>query len=88
MLRPLDEPILRRVPPGDNWTPSGGDLAHLFSSLTEALSWVFKEFDHKEFYVSASQGEVYVMAEFEENKEEDKKEEKIEKEIEDLYGDK
>lgn len=69
--------ILTRIPPGDNWN-SVSIPFKTFSSLTEALSFAYKETKIKEFHVSAQEGKVWIIEEVEDIKN---------IEIDSLYGD-
>ena len=35
------KPVLKRLPPGDRWTPLDSDQP-ILSSLTEGIEWVFQ----------------------------------------------
>ena len=52
--------VLKRVPPGDQWTDAVGE-SPIFESLTDGLEYSFQKSDGKntEFHLSAFKGEIY-----------------------------
>ena len=58
--------VLKRVPPGDQWTDANGP-SEIFESLTDGLEYVFQKSDGKttEFHLSAFKGEIYSVHEVE-----------------------
>jgi len=67
--------ILQRIPPGDNWKHINGE--EMFTSLTSALSFAYRQTKIKEFHVSAAEGKVWIISD----------EEMRVPEIDSLYGD-
>jgi len=58
----MKELILKRVPPGDQWTDAV-DKSEVFISLTEGLEYAFQKSkgQNKEFHLSAFDGEIYYI---------------------------
>ena len=57
--------VLKRVPPGDQWTDANSD-SEVFPSLTDGLEYTFHKSGGKttEFHLSSFKGEIYsVMTE-------------------------
>ena len=52
--------VLKRVPPGDQWTDANG-VSDVFESLTDGLEYSFQKSGGKdtEFHLSAFKGEIY-----------------------------
>ena len=52
--------VLKRVPPGDQWTDANGP-SETFPSLTDGLEYAFQKSGGKstEFHLSAFKGEMY-----------------------------
>ena len=50
--------VLRRVPPGDRWSPTD-DPNTVLDSLTEGLEHVFQATQHREYHLSPLDGFVY-----------------------------
>ena len=52
--------VLKRVPPGDQWTDAVDD-SDVFESLTDGLEYVFQKSGGKltEFHLSAFKGEIF-----------------------------
>ena len=52
--------VLKRVPPGDQWTDANGP-SDVFESLTDGLEYSFQKSNGKdtEFHLSAFKGEIY-----------------------------
>ena len=57
-------PVLKRLPPGDRWTPINKDQP-ILSSLTEGIEWVFQNEQGKptDYVLKASEGKVYIYRE-------------------------
>ena len=56
--------VLKRVPPGDQWTDANGP-SETFPSLTDGLEYAFQKSGGKstEFHLSAFKGEIYSVHE-------------------------
>ena len=56
--------VLKRLPPGDRWTPINKDQP-ILSSLTEGIEWVFQNEQGKptDYVLKASEGKVYIYKE-------------------------
>ena len=52
--------VLKRVPPGDQWTDTNGD-SDIFPTLTDGLEYSFQKSGGKntEFHLSSFKGEIY-----------------------------
>ena len=59
--------VLKRVPPGDQWTDANG-VCDVFESLTDGLEYSFQKSGGKdtEFHLSAFKGEIYSVHTIEE----------------------
>ena len=59
--------VLKRVPPGDQWTDANGP-SDVFESLTDGLEYSFQKSNGKdtEFHLSAFKGEIYSVHTIEE----------------------
>ena len=59
--------VLKRVPPGDQWTDAHG-VSDVFESLTDGLEYSFQKSGGKdtEFHLSAFKGEIYSVHTIEE----------------------
>ena len=59
--------VLKRVPPGDQWTDANG-VSDEFESLTDGLEYSFQKSGGKdtEFHLSAFKGEIYSVHTIEE----------------------
>jgi hypothetical protein len=57
--------VLKRVPPGDRWTPTFTQEVIVFESLTEGLEYVFQEKGYREFHLAPLAGFVYAVVEVE-----------------------
>ena len=68
--------ILKRVPPGDNWTFAYGP-ENIYPSLTDALEAWYQSYGDTNFYIEARTGKVEII-----------KEHKVQKEVKrfSLYG--
>ena len=57
-------PVLKRLPPGDRWTPINKDQP-ILSSLTEGIEWVFQNEQGKptDYILKATEGKVYIYRE-------------------------
>ena len=55
---------LRRVPPGDRWSPVD-DPNTVLDSLTKALEHVFQTTGHRQFHLSPLDGFIYIVEEIE-----------------------
>jgi hypothetical protein len=57
-------PVLKRLPPGDRWTPINKDQP-ILSSLTEGIEWVFQNEQGKptDYVLKAAEGKVYIYKE-------------------------
>lgn len=58
------KPVLKRLPPGDRWTPLDNDQP-ILSSLTEGIEWVFQNESSKptDYVLKAAEGKVYIYSE-------------------------
>ena len=59
-IEEVKEVVLRRVPPGDRWTPVGNSTIVL-DSLTDGLEYHFQKTGQTEFFLSAKRGTVEVI---------------------------
>ena len=59
-IEEVKEVVLRRVPPGDRWTPVGNSTIVL-DSLTDGLEYHFQKTGQTEFFLSAKKGTVEVI---------------------------
>jgi hypothetical protein len=59
-LEEVKEVVLKRVPPGDRWSPVGSPSTVL-ESLTDALEYHFQNTGQTEFFLSARKGTVEVI---------------------------
>ena len=59
--------VLKRVPPGDQWTDANG-VSDVFESLTDGLEYSFQKSGGKdtEFHLSAFKGDIYSVHTIEE----------------------
>ena len=59
--------VIKRVPPGDQWTDANGESA-VFESLTDGLEYSFQKSNGKdtEFHLSAFKGEIFAVHSIEE----------------------
>ena len=59
--------VLKRVPPGDQWTDANG-VSDVFESLTDGLEYSFQKSGgtDTEFHLSAFKGEIYSVHTIEE----------------------
>ena len=59
--------VLKRVPPGDQWTDAQTPRAELFPSLTDGLEYIFQKSQGRitEFHLSSFKGEIYSVTETE-----------------------
>ena len=59
--------VLKRVPPGDQWTDAQNPRAELFPSLTDGLEYIFQKSQGRitEFHLSSLKGEIYSVTETE-----------------------
>ena len=59
--------VLKRVPPGDQWTDANGESA-VFESLTDGLEYSLQKSNGKdtEFHLSAFKGEIFAVHSIEE----------------------
>lgn len=58
----IKEVILRRVPPGDRWSPVDNNSVVL-DSLTDGLEYHFQKTGQTEYFLSAKKGTVEVIYE-------------------------
>ena len=58
----IKDVILRRVPPGDRWSPVDNPSVVL-DSLTEGLEYYFQKTGQTEYFLSAKRGTVEVIYE-------------------------
>lgn len=58
----IKEVILRRVPPGDRWSPVDNNSVVL-DSLTDGLEYYFQKTGQTEYFLSAKRGTVEVIYE-------------------------
>ena len=58
------KPVLKRLPPGDRWTPIDSDKP-ILSSLTEGIEWAFQTYKEKptDYVIKAAEGKVYSYSE-------------------------
>ena len=58
--------VLKRVPPGDQWTDAVDD-SDVFESLTDGLEYVFQKSNGQltEFHLSAFKGEIFSVVNIE-----------------------
>tara|TARA_Y100000356_G_C11135478_1_gene222392 strand:+ start:378 stop:644 length:267 start_codon:yes stop_codon:yes gene_type:complete len=58
--------VLKRVPPGDQWTDANGP-SEIFESLTDGLEYVFQKSNGQltEFHLSAFKGEIFSVTQTE-----------------------
>ena len=58
--------VLKRLPPGDRWTPLDSDQP-ILSSLTEGIEWVFQNESSKptDYVLKAAEGKVFIYHEHE-----------------------
>ena len=58
------KPILKRLPPGDRWTPIDKDQP-ILSSLTEGIEWAFQNTKEKstDYVIKAGEGKVFIYSE-------------------------
>ena len=56
-IEEIKEVIMKRVPPGDRWSPVGSPSVTL-DSLTDALEYHFQNTGQTEFFLSARKGTV------------------------------
>ena len=54
--------VLKRIPPGDRWSPVG-DKETILNSLTDGLEYIFHKTQAREYFISALDGEVFRMVE-------------------------
>ena len=54
--------VLKRVPPGDRWTPVDSD-GPIFSSLTEGIEWIFQQTKEHDYVIKAAEGKVFIYHE-------------------------
>lgn len=59
-IEEVKEVVLRRVPPGDRWTPVSNSTIVL-DSLTDGLEYHFQKTGQTEFFLSARRGTVEVI---------------------------
>lgn len=59
-IEEVKEVVLKRVPPGDRWTPVGNSTIVL-DSLTDGLEYHFQKTGQTEFFLSARRGTVEVI---------------------------
>ena len=67
-IKEVKELILRRVPPGDQWTDVNDTSAGVFPSLTDGLEHCFHKSGGQvtEFHLSSFKGEIYAVKKEEE----------------------
>ena len=53
---------LKRVPPGDRWTPDDRDEP-VFANLTEGIEWVFQSTNERDYVIKAGEGKVFIYHE-------------------------
>jgi hypothetical protein len=56
----LREVVLKRVPPGDRWSPNGNSSV-ILESLTDALEYYYQKTGQTDFFLSAKKGTVEVI---------------------------
>ena len=59
-IEEVKEVVLRRVPPGDRWSPVDNKTVVL-DSLTDGLEYYFQKTGETEFFLSAKRGTVEVI---------------------------
>ena len=57
--------VLKRVPPGDRWSPVDGDTKLILPNLTEGLEYIYQRDNHRDFHLAALDGKVYAVEEIE-----------------------
>ena len=59
-VKEIKKLVLKRVPPGDQWTDANGESV-VFESLTDGLEYSFQKSQGKntEFHLSAFKGEIF-----------------------------
>lgn len=55
--------VFTRKPPGDRWVEVGKEDGTVYVTLTEALEYYYQATGTKQYYIDASEGAVYVVAE-------------------------
>jgi len=55
--------VLKRVPPGDQWSPISGDTKKILPSLTEGLEYIYQRDGQRDFHLAALDGKVYAVNE-------------------------
>ncbi len=56
----MKKTVMIRVPPGDKWASVGDPSKVLAESLTEALTWIWRTENTKEFIVNAKEGNISI----------------------------
>ena len=56
------KPVLKRLPPGDRWTPIEKDQP-IIPTLTEGIEWVFQQTKNQDYLIKAAAGKVYIYSE-------------------------
>ncbi len=59
-IEEVKEVVLKRVPPGDRWSPAGSPNT-ILESLTDGLEYHFQQTGQTEFFLSARKGTVEVI---------------------------
>ncbi len=59
-IEEIKEVVLKRVPPGDRWSPIGSPNT-ILESLTDALEYHFQQTGQTDFFLSARKGTVEVI---------------------------
>jgi hypothetical protein len=59
-IEEIKEVVLKRVPPGDRWSPVGSPNT-ILESLTDGLEYHFQQTGQTEFFLSARTGTVEVI---------------------------
>jgi hypothetical protein len=59
-IEEVREVVMKRVPPGDRWSPVGAPSVTL-DSLTDALEYHYQNTGQTEFFLSAKKGTIEVI---------------------------
>ena len=59
-IEEIKEVVLKRVPPGDRWSPVG-NASVVLDSLTEALEYHFQKTGQTDFFLAAREGTVSII---------------------------
>ena len=59
-IEEVREVVMKRVPPGDRWSPVDNSTV-LLESLTDVLEYVYQKEGKTQFYMDAREGFVYIV---------------------------